>query len=221
MDTGERREITETWGGQEGTQTTGVDGAIQTRNGTGNAAGREAHRPKLSRAAVDGRAGEQVAARIRGESAGLVGDKTNRGNGAKRPGGADCRTGASGWAVDEGEGAAKKRNELAGSTTAEKRARIDARQAQARVHQRCAGFDCRRSTYYYRPVQRDETALLAAIEQVWMRRAWFGYRRVVAQFRLAKRWSDACGRPWATPARSGQYGFKRPTVIMRTRAMPT
>lgn len=42
-------------------------------------------------------------------------------------------------------------------------------------------FDCARSTDYYRPVQRDETAVLAAIEQVLMRRPWFGYRRVVAQ----------------------------------------
>ncbi len=58
---------------------------------------------------------------------------------------------------------------------------IDALQAESSVQQLCAVFDCPRSTYYYQPVQRDEAALLAAIEQVLMRHPWFGYRRVVAQ----------------------------------------
>lgn len=58
---------------------------------------------------------------------------------------------------------------------------IDTLQAEASIQQQCAVFDCPRSPYYYGPVQRDETALLAAIEQVLMRRPWFGYRRVVAQ----------------------------------------
>ncbi len=58
---------------------------------------------------------------------------------------------------------------------------IDALRSQASIQQLCAVFNCPRSTYYYRPVQRNETALLAAIEQVLMRRPWFGYRRVVAQ----------------------------------------
>jgi hypothetical protein len=51
---------------------------------------------------------------------------------------------------------------------------IDVLHAQASIQQLCAVFDCPRSTYYYRPVERDETALLAAIEQVLMRRPWFG-----------------------------------------------
>jgi putative transposase len=58
---------------------------------------------------------------------------------------------------------------------------IDTLHSQASVQQLCAVFDCPRSTYYYRPVKRDETALLTAIEQVLMRHPWFGYRRVVAQ----------------------------------------
>lgn len=58
---------------------------------------------------------------------------------------------------------------------------IAALHAQTSVQQLCTVFDCPRSTYYYRPVQRDETVLLTAIEQVLMRRPWFGYRRVVAQ----------------------------------------
>jgi hypothetical protein len=99
----------------------------------------------------------------------------------------------------------KKRNESAGSTTAEKRAMIDALHTEASVQQLCAVFDCPRSTYYYRPAQRDETVLWAAIEQVLMRRPWFGYRRVVAQLqregvqvgetvvrRLLKTWGHTC-----------------------------
>src|SRR5512140_3163165 len=58
---------------------------------------------------------------------------------------------------------------------------IDTLRAETSVQHLCTVFDCPRSTYYYRPVQRDETALLAAIEQVLMRHPWFGYRRVVAQ----------------------------------------
>ncbi len=58
---------------------------------------------------------------------------------------------------------------------------IETLQPQASVKQLCAVFDCPRSTYYYQPVRRDETALLTAIEQVLMRCPWFGYRRVVAQ----------------------------------------
>jgi putative transposase len=53
--------------------------------------------------------------------------------------------------------------------------------SQASVKQLCEVFDCPRSSYYYQPVQHAEGSLLAAIEQVLMRRPWFGYRRVVAQ----------------------------------------
>lgn len=53
--------------------------------------------------------------------------------------------------------------------------------SQASVKRLCEVFDCPRSTYYYRAVQRDETALLGAIEQILMRRPFFGYRRVLAQ----------------------------------------
>ncbi len=49
----------------------------------------------------------------------------------------------------------------------------------------CEVFDCRRSTYYYQTAQRDETAVVEAIEQVLMRRPCFGYRRVVAQLQRA------------------------------------
>ncbi len=58
---------------------------------------------------------------------------------------------------------------------------IDTLHSQASIKRLCAVFDCPRSTDYYRPTQRDETALLTAIEQVLMHRPWFGYRRVVAQ----------------------------------------
>jgi len=52
---------------------------------------------------------------------------------------------------------------------------------EASVKRLCEVFDCPRSTYYYQTVRQDETALLSAIEQVLMRRPFFGYRRVVAQ----------------------------------------
>jgi transposase InsO family protein len=58
---------------------------------------------------------------------------------------------------------------------------ISSLQQEATIQRLCEVFDCPRSTYYYASVRRDETALLAAIEQVLMRRPWFGYRRVVAQ----------------------------------------
>ncbi len=54
---------------------------------------------------------------------------------------------------------------------------------EAAVQELCAIFECPRSTYYYHPVERDESAVRAAIEQVLMRRPWFGYRRVVAQLK--------------------------------------
>ena len=50
----------------------------------------------------------------------------------------------------------------------------DALHTQAPIKQLCAAFDCPRSSDYYRPVQRDETAWLATIEQVLMRRPWCG-----------------------------------------------
>ncbi len=58
---------------------------------------------------------------------------------------------------------------------------IQSMQSQAPITQLCEVFDCPRSTYYYQARKRDETKLLAAIEQVLMRQPWFGYRRVVAQ----------------------------------------
>ncbi len=52
---------------------------------------------------------------------------------------------------------------------------------EARVQTLCKLFDFPRSTYYYQSRQHDDSTILAAIEQVLMRRPWFGYRRVVAQ----------------------------------------
>jgi hypothetical protein len=72
---------------------------------------------------------------------------------------------------------------LAGSSPAEKRAVIASLRADAPVAQLCDLFACARSTYYYRPVHRDESALLEAIEVVLMHQPWFGYRRVVAQLK--------------------------------------
>jgi len=60
---------------------------------------------------------------------------------------------------------------------------IQALKAEAPLQRLCQVFDCPRSTYYYQSVRADETPLLTAIEQVLMRRPWFGYRRVVAQLK--------------------------------------
>jgi putative transposase len=60
---------------------------------------------------------------------------------------------------------------------------IQSLQADAPIQHLCEVFDCPRSTYYYHSIKRDEADLVAAIEQVLMRRPWFGYRRVMAQLR--------------------------------------
>jgi len=52
---------------------------------------------------------------------------------------------------------------------------------EASIPQVCDVFDCPRRTDYYQSVRRDESQVVAAIEQVLMRRPWFGYRRLVAQ----------------------------------------
>jgi transposase InsO family protein len=44
-----------------------------------------------------------------------------------------------------------------------------------------AVFACAPSTYYYQAVRGGDSDLIAAIEQVLMRRPWLGYRRVLAQ----------------------------------------
>ena len=62
---------------------------------------------------------------------------------------------------------------------------IQSLQTGAPIQQLCEVFDCPRSTYYYQPMRRDEADLVVAIEQVLMRRPWFGYRRVVAQLKRA------------------------------------
>jgi hypothetical protein len=91
--------------------------------------------------------------------------------------------GAVDWATNEGKCTVEKGQQLAGSTTAEKRAVIQRLSAEAPVRALCELFACPRSTYYYQSVRRDDSRLLTAIEQVLMHRPWFGYRRVVAQLK--------------------------------------
>lgn len=45
----------------------------------------------------------------------------------------------------------------------------------------CAVLDCPRSSYYYQSSGHDDTALVEAVEQMVLRKPFFGYRRVVAQ----------------------------------------
>jgi transposase InsO family protein len=58
---------------------------------------------------------------------------------------------------------------------------IQSLQAEAPIQQLCEVLDCPGSTYYYQPIRRDEADLVAAIDQVLMRR--LGYRGGVAQLK--------------------------------------
>lgn len=49
------------------------------------------------------------------------------------------------------------------------------------VTELCALLNCARSSYYYKPRDKDEAALIAAIEDVMMRWPRYGYRRILAQ----------------------------------------
>jgi transposase InsO family protein len=51
------------------------------------------------------------------------------------------------------------------------------------VERLCAVLDCPRSSYYYQPSRGDATELSEAIEQLLLRRPFFGYRRIAAQLR--------------------------------------
>jgi len=53
---------------------------------------------------------------------------------------------------------------------------IQSLRAEAPIQRLCEVFDCPGSTYYDQTGRRDETDLAASIEQVLMRRPWFGYR---------------------------------------------
>lgn len=54
---------------------------------------------------------------------------------------------------------------------------------EAQVTRLCELFACPRRTEYYRAGARHDQPALQAIEDVLMRQAWFGYRRVVAQLK--------------------------------------
>lgn len=49
------------------------------------------------------------------------------------------------------------------------------------VRQLCAALDCPTSTAYYEAVARDESALIAVIEQILMKFPFYGYRKVRAE----------------------------------------
>src|SRR5579859_5726767 len=129
----------------------------------------------------DGFAGVQVESGVSEQSAGDI-RKSERQR-TKRVGRACGGIGASGGAVEHGEHALKKGEQLSGNSPAEKRAVIRQLASQASVARLCALFECPRSTYYYKGVVRDEDKAFELVEQVLMRQPWFGYRRVVAQLR--------------------------------------
>ena len=51
------------------------------------------------------------------------------------------------------------------------------------VERICAVLDCPRSSYYYVPIGQDDTELVEAIEQLLLRKPFFGYRRIAAQLK--------------------------------------
>ncbi len=51
------------------------------------------------------------------------------------------------------------------------------------VERVCAVLDCPRSSYYYERQSQDRSALVEAVEQLLLRRPYFGYRRIAAQLR--------------------------------------
>jgi putative transposase len=51
------------------------------------------------------------------------------------------------------------------------------------VERICAVLDCPRSSYYYPPSGHDDTERVEAIEQLLLRKPFFGYRRIAAQLR--------------------------------------
>src|SRR5258708_33381085 len=55
------------------------------------------------------------------------------------------------------------------------------------VERLCAVLDCPRSSYYYQPSGHDATALVEAIEELLLRKPFFGYRRIAAQLRRERR----------------------------------
>jgi putative transposase len=61
------------------------------------------------------------------------------------------------------------------------------------VERICAVLDCPRSSYYYPPSGHDDTERVEAIEQLLLRRPFYGYRRIAAQLRRE-------GRPVNTKA---------------------
>src|SRR5258708_9779821 len=51
------------------------------------------------------------------------------------------------------------------------------------VERLCAVLDCPRSSYYSQPSGHDAPAVVEAIEQLLLRKPFFGYRRIAAQLR--------------------------------------
>jgi putative transposase len=49
------------------------------------------------------------------------------------------------------------------------------------VERVCAVLDCPRSSYYYQTSERDDTQVVEAVEQLLLRKPFFGYRRIAAQ----------------------------------------
>ncbi|MCB0145466.1 MAG: transposase [Caldilineaceae bacterium] len=47
----------------------------------------------------------------------------------------------------------------------------------------CRVLQCARSSFYYAPVEKEEGALLAAMEQILLRWPFYGCRRMLAQLR--------------------------------------
>ena len=51
------------------------------------------------------------------------------------------------------------------------------------VERVCSVLDCPRSSYYYQAIPHERAALVEAVEQLLLRKPFFGYRRIAAQLK--------------------------------------
>src|SRR5258707_835908 len=126
-----------------------------------------------------------MARRVCGECAKHLRGQATQGDGREH--GTSCRTRAVGGTLDDGARNRKKSIGLALVTVEGKRTMIAQLKDTYPVERICAVLDCPRSSYYYMPSGRDETELVEAIEQMLLRKPFFGYRRISAQLKRGGR----------------------------------
>src|SRR5579859_5922894 len=101
----------------------------------------------------------------------------------RRQSGTDGRVRAIGRPLDTRIGHRKKSIALAGVSLEGKRAMIEQLKESYPIERLCAVLGCPRSSYYYQAAPGTDEALVEAVEQLWLRKPFLGYRRIAAQLR--------------------------------------